>query len=148
MAKYASVLFKSLFATLPLDDNMKYESYFQKKIRHTFTLLSVHTLLFVWKIYQGSVSPSCNKKKATNHKICQLFRIVTLSFFQNKCNKILLQAGDVELFSFYVRVAQVEISGSTFCERSCQSNFVGSLVNALKAGISDKKITESLKIEK
>ena len=82
------------------------------------------------------------------NKICQLFRIVTLSFFQNKCNKILLQAGDVELFSFYVRVAQVEISGSTFWERSCQSNFVGSLVNALKASISDKKITESLKIEK
>ena len=52
----------------------------------TCSVFSFHPLLFVWKINLGSVSHSCNKKKATNHKICQLFSVVTLLLFRNSSN--------------------------------------------------------------
>ena len=66
-----------------------------------------HTLLFVWKIYQGSVSPSCNKKKATNHKICQLFTIVTLLLFQNSSNMCWINSSN---FLWMHSVLQMQIS--------------------------------------
>ena len=48
-------------------------------------VLCVHPLLSVWMINQAYVS-SCNKKEATNHKICQLFKIVALLLFQTSMN--------------------------------------------------------------